>query len=149
LKIVKWFCEVYGDEDDGTGIMAIEPMKENGLISLGWGFATTIVRPPKPYVIKPGDAGIIASRFVTVLRSWLDSDEWRLMGERNAVETDPFVCHSHDFCDANMAMCEAFASVTGGPPDADDEAQAKLWSTAWADAMPYLTLYTAEWSEKR
>ncbi len=44
-KIVAWFAQAYpGEETDelNRDMLAISPM-ENGLISLGWGYATQIV----------------------------------------------------------------------------------------------------------
>lgn len=82
----------------------------------------------------------LADRFAVVLRSWLTAEEWAKVRVRNASETDPHVCHSHDFCDANMAMDEAWGSFMNAHIDADDEAQAKLWSDAWDIAKKqYLT----------
>ena len=156
LKIAEWMragAHVSDCVDEEVhDLLAIEPIDSAPdrptLYSLGWGYATQIVREESPLPLPDNAADVIAQRFVTVLRAWLDADEWDLMGDRNAVETDPGVCHSHDFCDANMAMCEAFESVTGKTPDGDNEAEATLWGTAWANAMPYLTIYTAEWKAK-
>lgn len=53
---------------------------------------------------------------------------------RNAAETDPGVCHSHDFCDANVVMDRAYKRVLGdsylnfGPKEQD------LWDAAWDKA---------------
>ena len=73
----------------------------------------------------------LARRFEETLRSWMTADEWQEMRLRNASEVNKNVCHSHDYCDANMAMSEAWASF--GLPDcnADNETQAKLWNDAW------------------
>lgn len=79
----------------------------------------------------------IAEAFAEVMRQWLDSREWQLMRERNASQADSNVCHSHDFCDANMAMDAAFNGL--GIPTclafADDtpehEEACKLWNDAW------------------
>ena len=51
---------------------------------------------------------------------------------RNGIDRDPRVCHSHDFCDANMVMADALldaASIVDF--DADDDEQAALWNRAW------------------
>lgn len=72
----------------------------------------------------------LAKRFSYVLRGWLSSDEIAEVIERNKT-AKPNVCHSHDFCDANMVMADAWRQVIGGEIDADDEAQATLWGTAW------------------
>jgi hypothetical protein len=141
VRIAEWMraTALSGDAiEEVNDLLSIPAMVENGLYSLGWGYATQIVREVEPYVRMPGDDALIAMRFVQVLRNWLKPKEWLEMCERNAVQDNPGICHSHDFCDANMAMCEAFESVVGKTPDADNEIEAKLWSDAWKLAMPAL-----------
>jgi hypothetical protein len=53
----------------------------------------------------------LAEAFVAVLREWLTPEQFDEVCRRNAVQTDRLVCHSHDFCDANMAMYAAFQSL--------------------------------------
>jgi len=49
-------------------------------------------------------------------------------------------CATHDFCDANVVMSDAFESVMGYEVDPQDEQQAKLWGEAWDYAkIKYLT----------
>jgi hypothetical protein len=79
----------------------------------------------------------IAQRFVGILRDWLTADEWAAMVAANRAETDPRVCHSHDYCDANEAMFEACGADLG-EIDPSDEAQAAIWNAAWERAMPLL-----------
>lgn len=146
-RIAAWFKEssIEGGEvatQEVADLMAIEPIEvtDPPLYSLGWGYATQIVceRADKPL---PADAaGMIAAWFVVTLHKWLDSAEWNGMLARNAKETDPHICHSHDYCDANMAMAEAFKAITGREPDGDDadDADNILWSKAWDIAMPTL-----------
>lgn len=43
----------------------------------------------------------------------------------------PGACATHDFCDANELMAEAFKEFTGREPDCADEKDAALWSGAW------------------
>ena len=94
----------------------------------------------------------IADAFADVLRDWLTADQWAEMQARNVVYSDG-VCASHDFCDANMAMAEAFETVTGREPAfgydtlADGspvdpaaaiqaDADCDTWNAAWAIAKP-------------
>lgn len=44
---------------------------------------------------------------------------------------DQHVCATHDFCDANMVMAEAFKNVFGREVDINDDADTDLWNTAW------------------
>lgn len=56
-----------------------------------------------------------AAAFVRILRKWLTPEEFAEMQARNSAEKLAGVCHSHDFCDANMAMHAAI----GEPEDID------------------------------
>lgn len=81
----------------------------------------------------------LAARFASELRAWLSADDWAEMRARNS--RPPYAgpegpCASHDFCDANEAMAEAFREIVGrdllpddgeGPTDAD----CALWNDAW------------------
>lgn len=88
-------------------------------------------------------AAILAREFSRVLRSWLSPAEMACAIVGNRAETSPLVCHSHDYCDANMAMDEAFTTVVGrnvimpsdveenGASDAQHVADFTLWNEAW------------------
>jgi len=81
----------------------------------------------------------IAEAFSEVMRQWLSRDEFAEMKRLN--ETDPDyangACASHNYCDANMAMMEAFDHVMGHnmiPTDADGEISEQdtaIWNEAW------------------
>lgn len=76
----------------------------------------------------------VARAFADVLRQWLTPDEWAEMHRRNATYQSTGACASHDFCDANMAMLEAFKAC-GVPFETDANgptpATARTWSRAW------------------
>lgn len=87
-------------------------------------------KQPMPTVENIGD------EFADVLRSWLSDEQWDEMRKLNAEETDKGVCHSHDHCDANMAMDEAMRRCgLAEKLDADDwasnEENVALWNAAW------------------
>ena len=80
----------------------------------------------------------VAEAFAEVMRQWLSKDEFAEMKHKN--ETDPnyrgCVCASHDYCDANMAMMEAFDHVMGHnmiPEEGGEisESDCAIWSDAW------------------
>lgn len=79
------------------------------------------------------DTDKLAEEFIGALKQWLTADEWAEMCAENATEEDNAICHSHDYCDANMAMQAAFESI-GIKVDVDDDAQASAWNTAWNKA---------------
>jgi hypothetical protein len=84
--------------------------------------------------VAPDKPSAIADRFVEVLRSWLAPEEFAEMKRRNESEpeyADGRACASQDFCDANMAMQEAFESVMGRICDGDNEVDCMVWNTAW------------------
>lgn len=74
----------------------------------------------------------IAAGFSKVLREWLDASELNAVIVANRVQSSPSICHSHDFCDANMAMAEAFEAY-GLPTPSDDlpGSSFSLWNAAW------------------
>jgi hypothetical protein len=78
----------------------------------------------------------VASKFSELLRKELGADKMATVLERNSAETSEGVCHSHDFCDANVIMCEAFSEL-GVSEDAAiyDDRVAKLWNAAWDMAV--------------
>lgn len=84
-------------------------------------------------------AGAIAETFAGNLREILSAEEWAEMRDLNAEHQDDGVCASHDYCDANMPMADAFEEVIGrepfGEPEGIDsergQADANLWSRAW------------------
>jgi hypothetical protein len=84
-------------------------------------------------------AGVIkfcAKRFAEVLADWLTPAEQAAVIERNTKQMDPLVCHSHDFCDANMAMLDALQSigVIGETFSSLPEEAMILWCAAWDEA---------------
>lgn len=105
----------------------------------------------------------IAKAFADILGDWLTANQWAEMLAKNASPAygGP-VCASHDYCDSNMAMAEAFESVMGREPassfethydatagehvadnpaeEAQCTADSALWNAAWTIAKPrYLT----------
>lgn len=59
--------------------------------------------------------------------------------DANANERDGRVCHTHDYCDANQIMIDAWQDAFGEPleVDASDEAQTDLINLAWGLASDY------------
>lgn len=58
-------------------------------------------------------ARLLGEAFARILLHQLGESEKAEMRARNAQQTDPGICHSHDYCDANMAMYQAFEEVMG------------------------------------
>lgn len=79
----------------------------------------------------------IAEAFAEVMRQWLSPAEFTEMKALN--ETARFAdgcCASHNYCDANMAMMEAFDHVMQRSCTMGDSAQAEydcaIWNDSWS-----------------
>lgn len=99
---------------------------------------------------------VLGEAFANTLVQWLTDIAYLEMRIRNREYDDPHICASHDFCDANMAMEEAFENLFGresetsfethydaatGQHVADDpaaearcDADVTLWNAAWGYA---------------
>jgi hypothetical protein len=93
----------------------------------------------------------IANEFSRILQSWLTEDEMSLLRSDTARllvghPDHARICHSHDYCDANEAMCQAFKNVVerecwwpsdvdeGNCDEADVDNDFALWDKAWGIA---------------
>ena len=80
----------------------------------------------------------LAREFGSLLQEELTSAQFREAIYLNKVEAVLGVCHSHDFCDANMVMLAAFEKIMGKQPSfldgEEDAAELELWNDAWAIA---------------
>ena len=72
---------------------------------------------------------ILAEKFVELLRAALTPSEFAEMADANANETNPDICHSHDYCDANQIMLDALQSL-GIEYDADSALHSDAWTYA-------------------
>lgn len=85
----------------------------------------------------------IAVEFSKIIRNWLGDEKFRELCQRTIQGVRPGFCHSHDYCDANMAMDEAVQTILGRPmtmPSDVEEGRASeqrhdrdldLWERAW------------------
>lgn len=67
----------------------------------------------------------IARNFAAVLRRDIGTFNLLQAVNLNDKETDPNICHTHDFCDANTALEEAFSF------DGFDTNDHELWNEVW------------------
>lgn len=74
----------------------------------------------------------LAVEFCDAMRKALTPEQMRQVVERNDTETDPGVCHSHDFCDANIVLHEVFMrhGIDSTKEDAPS-AWVDLWNRTW------------------
>lgn len=84
----------------------------------------------------------LAQKFEAMLKKELGNEAFAEMLVRNINETNKYICHSHDFCDANIIMEQAFKEVMERPclvvkePNGEEErkiqdADFALWNAAW------------------
>ncbi len=77
-------------------------------------------------------AETLALEFSTALRAVLSADEMQMVIDRNAAETDSRICHSHDFCDANVVLYEVFLAHEMDPADEGGmERWGSIWDSSW------------------
>lgn len=79
------------------------------------------------------DSKELARGLSEALRGWLSGAEMTEVAARNATAAYAGCCASHDFCDANMAMSEAFAKAFGRDPGFDQH-DVDLMNSAWEAA---------------
>lgn len=72
----------------------------------------------------------IAKAFDAELRGEISAETYAEVIRRNRTAKYDCACASHDFCDANMPMLEAYKRVTGRRFP-DTEAEMDTWNRAW------------------
>lgn len=82
----------------------------------------------------------IANEFSRILREWLTADQMEAINKSNHESNFEGGCASHEYCDPNEAMLEAFEIATGNPWDFDGNesvrnAEMELMNSAWDLAM--------------
>jgi len=73
---------------------------------------------------------LLARKFLAILKDDIGENRYQQAAELNLTYPKG-VCASHDFCDANMVMNDAWDWVVGTPMNPGDEEDARLWSKAW------------------
>lgn len=74
----------------------------------------------------------LALEFSQRLRSYLNEEQMVEVVRRNLVEASARICHSHDFCDANMFLYDVFIKYGMNPVEEDGmDRWGDLWDRAW------------------
>jgi len=73
----------------------------------------------------------LAREFGKALRSLVSAEDMQEIILRNRNESRSGICHSHDFCDANVVLHEVFLAHG---MDIADEGGRDRWGTLWVDA---------------
>jgi len=89
----------------------------------------------------------LAATFVRILRQTIGDEKYAKVVALNGVELNPDVCHSHDFCDANMVMDAAFHTFGVDPleygyteEDGMSQEVCDLWNAAWNRAKELMAV---------
>lgn len=77
---------------------------------------------------------LLAGAFLECLLSQLGPEAFEEVCRLNSLEKERYVCRSHDFCDANMVMAQAWYNLGLGEPDLESQADTDLWNAAWDHA---------------
>lgn len=80
--------------------------------------------------VKAPSVDAVAKEFSRIMREWLTADELAEVDRRNRAESNPCICHSHDLCDPNQAMIDAFTAV-GVEYDVQNDAHGDCSNRAW------------------
>ncbi len=73
----------------------------------------------------------IAAEFDRRIAARLTARQYARAIALNRAEKNPGICHTHDFCDANVFMAEALETVMGRAFDWYDDTDLDLWNRAW------------------
>ena len=76
----------------------------------------------------------IGETFAANIEEQLSADELAEVKRRNAHVYGEGICATHDYCDANMPMAEAFEFIMGREPDVSADDDVTLWNAAWERA---------------
>lgn len=74
---------------------------------------------------------MLSARFNEIVNREFSVEQLIEVNAKN--KTDEYIgcCGTHDYCDANMLMDEAFTEVIGREVDVLSEDDCQLWSDAW------------------
>ncbi len=123
---------------DDNGTILVAPMNANGTRSTYEGEIVEVgadSRETEPEVLEKTKryllVGQIADGFRSVLRSWLTESQLVEIDRRNREEKNDDICHTHDFCDSNMAMLEAVERSIGRDMNIGEDEDNALFNDAW------------------
>lgn len=78
------------------------------------------------------DVERLAHEFASIVSGWLSSEERRAVLARNAdPDQVPGVCATHDFCDPNQAMLDAWEKVAAREHDLHSDREVSIVNRAW------------------
>jgi len=76
----------------------------------------------------------LAKEFSGILKDWTGEESIKAINEKNATRAYVDACASHEFCDPNTAMIEAFANVMGRSINFQNAGDFSMINHAWSTA---------------
>lgn len=74
----------------------------------------------------------LAREFGSRIQEALSRAQFRAAVDANKADGyESPICHTHDYCDSNVCMLQAFESTFGREPDSASEADAATINEAW------------------
>ena len=92
------------------------------------------VPPVVEIIYTEAQVSALSKMFLYDLLAQIGLEQMREVAAANLAEPDPAICHSHDVCDANVVMAQAFESLMRVQVDIRSASQAQLWNAAWSQA---------------
>lgn len=80
--------------------------------------------------IEPPHVFELSEQFSGIIRDWLTEDELEQVNTANLNSGDS--CETHEFCDPNEAMLQAFNKAFNCELDLQDPLHVELFNRAWA-----------------
>lgn len=86
----------------------------------------------EPMNVSASNPETVALEFTRLIRKEVGMENFRQIRRLNATPDYNYgsCCASHEFCDANMLMLEAFQNL-GFEPDLSNDQHVALWNDAW------------------
>jgi hypothetical protein len=81
---------------------------------------------------RPNEVALLSKEFSQILKTELSAEEMTEVVRINSLPAYSDACASHDFCDANMVMNEAFEKVMQREFDFDSDCDTDLFNGAWS-----------------
>lgn len=69
--------------------------------------------------------------FTKLLIEEIGRDNVETAREENGSGVCPLSCYTHEFCDANVVMSNAFLNILGHDVDAENQDDVDLWNASW------------------
>jgi len=115
-------------------------MKKQGVNWESWIDEATGIEDPRAFLRgdhlseADNETLTLAKEFSHILKTWLSPQEFSELVIAEINNTDLNTCHSHDYCDPNMAMSAAWENVFHRENDMQSDKDMALWNHAWGVA---------------